>query len=416
MQQDLSRKTKGSNNRKKAVVKVARAHAQVADTRRDWQHKLSTAIIRDNQAVFVEDLCVVGLGRTRLAKSVHDAGWASFTAMLEYKAARYGRTFARVDRFFPSTRRCSDCGRINDKMALDVRAWDCPCGSTHDRDVNAAMNVLAAGRAESLNACGAQVRPAPVPAPRREAGIRPDAACSTRSAEGTSVLQGGEIVNAVTRWSHLLRRLRPGGVPGADRVHGGRQGLRQRARPPRRRRRRPGRRHRGAHRLPGGARRRRQGAADPAKGPALLYDLVAAAQNHIPNSGFIVAFGILLIGMIAGLEGSGFSGLPLTGSLAGSLGPAAGISSETLAAVGQMGNICSGGGTLVAWSSLIAVAGFARVPVIDLARRCFIPVVSGLVVGDHLRRGLLPVGLGNGTCGGGGTCSPPAHVPSPAWR
>ena len=107
LQQDLSRKQRGSQNRKKAVVKVARAHARVADTRRDWQHKLSTTIIRDNQAVYVEDLCVVGLGRTRLAKSVHDAGWASFTGMLEYKAARYGRTFARVDRFFPSTRMCS---------------------------------------------------------------------------------------------------------------------------------------------------------------------------------------------------------------------------------------------------------------------------------------------------------------------
>jgi putative transposase len=147
LQQDLSRKQRGSQNRKKAVVKVARAHARVADTRRDWQNKLSTAIIRDNQAVYVEDLCVTGLGRTRLAKSVHDAGWAGFTAMLEYKAARYGRTFARVDRFFPSTRMCSDCGRINDKMALDVRSWTCPCGSAHDRDVNAAMNVLAAGRA-----------------------------------------------------------------------------------------------------------------------------------------------------------------------------------------------------------------------------------------------------------------------------
>ncbi|MGW5668999.1 hypothetical protein [Micromonospora sp. NPDC003776] len=123
------------------------------------------------------------------------------------------------------------------------------------------------------------------------------------------------------------------------------------------------------------------GTADPTKGPALLYDLVTAAQSHIPHSGFIAAFGILLIGMIAGLEGSGFSGLPLTGSLAGSLGPAAGISAGTLAAVGQMGNIWSGGGTLVVWSSLIAVAGFARVPVIALARRCFIPVVSGLIVG-----------------------------------
>jgi putative transposase len=108
--QDLSRKQWGSKNRQKAVVKLARARAKVADTRRDWQHKLSTAFIRDNQAVSVEDLCVTGLARTRLAKSVHGGGWASFTAMLEYKAARYGRTFARVDQFFPSTRMCSPCG------------------------------------------------------------------------------------------------------------------------------------------------------------------------------------------------------------------------------------------------------------------------------------------------------------------
>lgn len=187
LQQNLSRKAKGSNNRKKAVVKVARAHARVADTRRDWQHKLSTRIIRENQAVYVEDLCVVGLGRTRLAKSVHDAGWASFTGMLEYKAARYGRTFGKVDRFFPSTRMCSDCGRINDKMALDVRAWDCPCGSHHDRDVNAAKNIKAAGQAD-FNDRGAQVRPAFVLAPRGEAVTHPDAACSTRSVEGISVL------------------------------------------------------------------------------------------------------------------------------------------------------------------------------------------------------------------------------------
>ncbi|HEX8630699.1 MAG TPA: transposase [Catenuloplanes sp.] len=186
LQQALSRKQRGSQNRKKAVVKVARAHARVADTRRDWQHKLSTNIVRENQAVYVEDLCVVGLGRTRLAKSVHDAGWASFTGMLEYKAARYGRTFARVDRFFPSTRMCSDCGRINDKMALDVRAWDCPCGSHHDRDVNAAKNVKAAGQAD-FNDRGAQTRPGLVPAPRGEAVTRPDAACSTRSVEGISV-------------------------------------------------------------------------------------------------------------------------------------------------------------------------------------------------------------------------------------
>jgi hypothetical protein len=115
-------------------------------------------------------------------------------------------------------------------------------------------------------------------------------------------------------------------------------------------------------------------------GPAFLYDLVLHGQQHLPENSFVTAFGILVIGMIAGLEGSGFSGLPLTGSLSGSLGHVTGIDPATLAAIGQMGNIWSGGGTLVAWSSLIAVAGFARVPVIELARRCFIPVVTGLIL------------------------------------
>ena len=186
LQQALSRKTKGSNRRQKAVARVARAHARVADTRRDWQHKLSTAILRDNQAVYVEDPCVAGLGRTRLAKSVHDAGCAGLTGMLEYKAARYGRTFGRVDRFFPSTRTCSDCGRINDKMALNIRAWDCPCGSHHDRDVNAAINIKAAGQAD-FNDCGAHVRPGLIPAARREAVTHPHVARSTRNVEGISV-------------------------------------------------------------------------------------------------------------------------------------------------------------------------------------------------------------------------------------
>lgn len=193
LQQDLSRKQRGCQNRKKAVVNLARAHGRVADTRRDWQHKLSTQIIRDNQAVYVEDLCVTGLARTRLAKSVHDAGWASFTAMLEYKAARYGRTFARVDRFFPSTRMCSDCGHVNDKMALNVRTWDCPCGSTHDRDINAAVNIKAAGRAD-FNDRGARIRPAAMPAPRGEAVIHLNAARSIRSVEGISVPWSGENV------------------------------------------------------------------------------------------------------------------------------------------------------------------------------------------------------------------------------
>ncbi|MEU0520798.1 RNA-guided endonuclease TnpB family protein [Streptosporangium sp. NPDC006007] len=172
-QQALSRKAKGSANRKKAVVEVARAHAKVADARRDLAHKLSTSIIRDNQAVYVENLSVSGLARTRMAKSVHDAGWSQFVGMLEYKATRYGRHFTRIDRWFPSSKLCSVCGTIAGSMPLNVREWVCPCGAAHDRDVNAAVNILAAGQAERLNACGARVRPGLVPAPRDEAGTHP---------------------------------------------------------------------------------------------------------------------------------------------------------------------------------------------------------------------------------------------------
>lgn len=170
-QKALSRKAKGSKNREKARLKVARAHARVADARRDWAHKLSTSIIRENQAVYVEDLAVSGLGRTRLAKSVHDAGWAAFVAMLEYKAARYGRTFARIGRFKPTSQLCSACGVRGGPKPLHVRSWTCAaCSTTHDRDVNAAKNILAAGRAERLNACGGQVRPPVAVAQAGEAG------------------------------------------------------------------------------------------------------------------------------------------------------------------------------------------------------------------------------------------------------
>ncbi|MCS5478695.1 transposase [Corynebacterium sp. YIM 101645] len=158
-QQALSRKEKGSKNRAKARRKVARLHAQVADTRRDWAHKHTTRIIRENQAIFVEDLCVQGLGRTRLAKSVHDAGWGQFVTMLEEKAHRYGRAFGKVNRWFPSTRMCSQCGVVGEKMPLHVREWTCGCGAVHDRDVNAAINILTAGRAGSLTACGGTVSP-----------------------------------------------------------------------------------------------------------------------------------------------------------------------------------------------------------------------------------------------------------------
>jgi hypothetical protein len=114
--------------------------------------------------------------------------------------------------------------------------------------------------------------------------------------------------------------------------------------------------------------------------PGLLVDLVTAGEGFIPGNPLVMCFGVLLVGMAAGLEGSGFSGLPLTGSLSGALGPTVGMDPATLAAVGQMGSVWAGGGVLVAWSSLLVVAGVTRVPVIDLARKCFVPVVAGLVV------------------------------------
>ncbi|MFE0206960.1 RNA-guided endonuclease InsQ/TnpB family protein [Streptomyces sp. NPDC058985] len=173
-QRELSRKQKGSANRGKARVKVARAHARVADARREFHHQLSTKLIRDNQAIAVEDLAVKGLARTRLAKSVHDAGWSAFVNMLEYKAARYGRTFVRIGRFEPTSQVCSVCGVKDGPKPLNVRTWTCAeCGTVLDRDINAAVNVAkAAGLA--VTACGAQVRPGLVPAPRDEAGTRPD--------------------------------------------------------------------------------------------------------------------------------------------------------------------------------------------------------------------------------------------------
>ncbi|CAG7617783.1 hypothetical protein PAECIP111802_00450 [Paenibacillus allorhizosphaerae] len=119
---------------------------------------------------------------------------------------------------------------------------------------------------------------------------------------------------------------------------------------------------------------------DNVQAPAFLYDIVMSIQYAIPSNGFITAFGILIMGIIAGLEGSGFSGLPLTGSLSGALGPTVGIDPSTLAAIGQMGSVWSGGGTLIAWSSLVAVAGFAGVSAIDLARKNFLPVMIGLAV------------------------------------
>jgi len=125
--------------------------------------------MRDNRAVYVEDLAVKGLARTRLAKSVHDAGWSAFVAMLEYKA----REFRRIGRFEPTSQVCSSCGVTDGPKPLHVRAWTCgACGVTHDRDINAAKNIAALGRREALTARGGQVRQAAALAPAGETGSR----------------------------------------------------------------------------------------------------------------------------------------------------------------------------------------------------------------------------------------------------
>ena len=169
-QRELSRKQKDSANRAKARVNLARAHAHVVDARRDFHHQLSTALIRENQAVAVENLAVNALARTRLAKSIHDAGWSAFVAMLEYKARLYGREFHRIGRFEPTSQTCSACGVSGGAKPLQIRVWQCQgCGTWLDRDINAAVNVArAAGLA--VTACRAQVRPGLALAQRDEAG------------------------------------------------------------------------------------------------------------------------------------------------------------------------------------------------------------------------------------------------------
>ena len=159
-QRALSRRQNGSANRARARHRVAVLHRTVRETRLDHAHKTALRLVRDNQAVYAEDLCVSGLARTRLAKSVHDAGWSQLLRLIEEKAVQYGRTFARIGRFEPTSQVCSACGVRDGPKPLHVRAWACQaCGTVHDRDVNAAKNILAAGRADKKNACGAGVRP-----------------------------------------------------------------------------------------------------------------------------------------------------------------------------------------------------------------------------------------------------------------
>jgi putative transposase len=159
-QRALSRKTKGSANRAKARLRVARVHARIADRRRDHLHKLTTRLVRENQTLVIEDLSVRNmLGNHCLARAISDASWSELRGMLEYKAEWYGRTVVAIDRFYPSSKTCSACGAITAKMPLSVREWACAsCGTLHDRDVNAAKVILAAGLA--VIACGDGVRPA----------------------------------------------------------------------------------------------------------------------------------------------------------------------------------------------------------------------------------------------------------------
>ncbi|MFI6493815.1 RNA-guided endonuclease InsQ/TnpB family protein [Streptomyces sp. NPDC050564] len=151
-QRELSRKARGDG-------KVAKIHARIADRRQDHLHKLTTRLVRENQTIVIEDLTVrTMLKNHTLARAISDASWSTLRGMLEYKSAWYGRDLVAVDRWFPSSKLCSNCVTLAVKMPLNVRTWTCGvCGTTHDRDVNAAINLKAAGLAASV--CGAGVRP-----------------------------------------------------------------------------------------------------------------------------------------------------------------------------------------------------------------------------------------------------------------
>ncbi|MDJ0618614.1 MAG: RNA-guided endonuclease TnpB family protein [Calothrix sp. MO_192.B10] len=167
-QKALSRKVKGSKNRRKAIKVVACIHEKISNTRQDFLHKLSRKLVDENQVIVAENLCVKGLARTNLAKSIHDAGFGMLLNFISYKLEREGGKFIQVDRFFPSTKLCYCCGYKNDLLNLSIREWICPsCQTTHDRDENASRNLRAEGiRILSTNtvghtefqACGETVR------------------------------------------------------------------------------------------------------------------------------------------------------------------------------------------------------------------------------------------------------------------
>jgi putative transposase len=163
-QRRLARCQRGSANRAKTRVKVARTHARIGDARRDFLHKITTDLVRRFDVIAVEDLNVSGMVRNRsLARAISCTGWAEFRDMLDYKAQRYGRQVIAVDRWYPSSKTCSACGHLLAVLSLETRRWSCPsCGARHDRDINAAKNILAAGLAvgacNGADACGGAVR------------------------------------------------------------------------------------------------------------------------------------------------------------------------------------------------------------------------------------------------------------------
>ena len=159
LQRRASKKQKGSSNRRKALRKLARVKRRQANIRKDFHHKLSTKLIRENQVICVETLAVKNMVKNhKLAARISEQGWSDFVSMLRYKAEWYGREVVAIDRFFPSSKTCSACGFVVSKLPLSVRDWSCPsCKEKHDRDTNAALNILAAGKA--VSACGGTVRP-----------------------------------------------------------------------------------------------------------------------------------------------------------------------------------------------------------------------------------------------------------------
>ena len=143
IQRKVSRKVKGSNNYKKAKLKLARLHEKITNQRNDFQHKLSMKLVRENQAIALETLKVCNMIKNHnLAQAISDAGWSSFVTKLEYKAEWYGKTILRIGTFEPSSKLCSTCGYHNKELTLAVREWTCPvCKTKHDRDINAAINI-----------------------------------------------------------------------------------------------------------------------------------------------------------------------------------------------------------------------------------------------------------------------------------